>query len=252
MRGPGFSTGNSVANKLEPSHSTRRRQRRWANSIARRCAEGMTCMRSIHSIAFRLILAFSPALGGEAFAAGTVPGFSLTPQFDLTGKAMPGCRLNVIQAGTTSAPQNAYQDSGLTIPLPNPLICDSAGRLPAFFVADGLIKLRLTTSTGSQVLSETISLLSGHPAEAAEVVGQSIRRRFSRPAPLCSSTVLVRLRAGFAAMEGRSALQHQARARGLILTLKHYSNICGVRTVILRSRVVVALVPMLTGQQTRR
>jgi hypothetical protein len=63
----------------------------------------------------------------------------------------PGCRLNVIQAGTTSAPQNAYQDSGLTIPLPNPLICDSAGRLPAFFVADGLIKLRLTTSTGSQV-----------------------------------------------------------------------------------------------------
>jgi hypothetical protein len=91
------------------------------------------------------------AFVGIAQGAGTVPGFSLTPQFDLTGKVMPGCKLYVIQAGTVSTPQNPYQDSGLTLLQPNPLTCDAAGRLPAFFVADGNIKLRLTTSAGVQV-----------------------------------------------------------------------------------------------------
>ena len=100
----------------------------------------------------RLILAFAGLLACSiANAAGTVPGFSLTPQFDLTGKVMPGCKLSIIQAGTVSTPQNAYQDSGLSILAPNPLLCDASGRIPQFFLADGLIKLRLTNSTGTQV-----------------------------------------------------------------------------------------------------
>lgn len=86
-----------------------------------------------------------------ANAAGTVPGFSLTPQFDLTGKVAPGCRLYVIQAGTVSTPQNAYQDSALTLALPNPMICDASGRLSQWFVADGVIKLRLTDKNGIQI-----------------------------------------------------------------------------------------------------
>ncbi|MCW1994817.1 hypothetical protein [Bradyrhizobium diazoefficiens] len=90
-------------------------------------------------------------LASNALAAGTVPGFNLTPQFDLTGKAAPGCRLFVIQAGTVATPQNAYSDSGLTQLLPNPLTCDAGARLPQWFVSDGLIKLRLTTSTGAQI-----------------------------------------------------------------------------------------------------
>jgi hypothetical protein len=96
-----------------------------------------------------------------AHAAGTVPGFSLTPQFDLTGAVMPGCKLYVIQAGTTSTPQNPYQDSALTLLSPNPLTCDAAGRLPQWFVADGLIKVRLTKSTGSQVFSQDNLLVVG-------------------------------------------------------------------------------------------
>lgn len=83
--------------------------------------------------------------------AGTIPGFSLTPQFDQFGKIAPGCRLYTIAAGTTSTPQNSYQDTGLTILNPNPLIGDSTGRLPQFFVADGTIKLRLTDSKGTQL-----------------------------------------------------------------------------------------------------
>jgi microcystin-dependent protein len=96
-----------------------------------------------------------------AHAAGTIPGFSLTPQFDLTGKVMPGCKLYVIQAGTVATPQNAYQDTGLTNLQPNPLTCDTAGRLPQWFVADGLIKVRLTDKNGVQVFANDNLLVVG-------------------------------------------------------------------------------------------
>jgi microcystin-dependent protein len=108
--------------------------------------------KSFHMLK-RLCLALAGlfALASLAQAAGTVPGFSLTPQFDLTGKVAPGCKLYIIQAGTTSTPQNAYQDSGLTILQPNPMLCDAGGRISQFFVADGLIKLRLTDKNGVQL-----------------------------------------------------------------------------------------------------
>jgi microcystin-dependent protein len=108
--------------------------------------------KSFHMLK-RLCLALAGlfAFVSIASGAGTVPGFSLTPQFDLTGAVAPGCKLYIIQAGTTSTPQNAYQDSALTILQPNPMICDAAGRLDQFFVADGTIKLRLTKSNGTQI-----------------------------------------------------------------------------------------------------
>ena len=103
----------------------------------------------------RLCLALAGLFAFVSLAqgAGTVPGFSLTPQFDLTGKIMPGCKLFIIQAGTISTPQIAYQDSALTIPSlgGSTLTCDATGRLAQFFLADGLIKLRLTTASGTQV-----------------------------------------------------------------------------------------------------
>jgi microcystin-dependent protein len=101
------------------------------------------------------------AVASLAHAAGTIPGFSLTPQFDLTGKVMPGCKLYVIQAGTVATPQNAYQDTGLTNLQPNPLTCDTAGRLPQWFVADGLIKVRLTDKNGVQVFANDNLLVVG-------------------------------------------------------------------------------------------
>jgi hypothetical protein len=60
------------------------------------------------------------AVASLAHAAGTIPGFSLTPQFDLAGKVMPGCKLYVIQAGTVATPQNAYQDTGPDEPTAKP------------------------------------------------------------------------------------------------------------------------------------
>lgn len=85
--------------------------------------------------------------------AGTIPGFSLAQMLDSNGTPLVGGKLYTIQAGTTSTPQTAYQDSGLTLPLPYPIICDAYGRLPQIFLADGSIKLRLTKSNGTQVFA---------------------------------------------------------------------------------------------------
>lgn len=91
------------------------------------------------------------ALAGSCFAAGTIP-FSLSQQLDNFGKPLAGCQFYTIQAGTTSTPQNAFVDSALTIPLPNPQTCDSAGRLPQMFLADGTIKVRLTDKNGVTIV----------------------------------------------------------------------------------------------------
>ena len=85
--------------------------------------------------------------------AGTIPGFSLAQMLDSDGTPLVGGKLYTIQAGTTSTPQTAYQDSGLTLPLSYPIICDAYGRLPQIFLADGSIKLRLTKSNGVQVFA---------------------------------------------------------------------------------------------------
>jgi hypothetical protein len=76
----------------------------------------------------------------------------MSQQFNELGSPLSGGLLYFIEAGTTSTPQNAYQDSGLTLPLPNPVILDQAGRVPQFYLADGSIKIRLTDSAGVQQL----------------------------------------------------------------------------------------------------
>jgi len=85
--------------------------------------------------------------------AGTIPGFSLAQQLDSDGTPLVGCKLYTIQAGTTSTPQTAYQDSGLTLPWPYPVLGDAYGRLPQIFLADGSIKLRLTRANDTQVFA---------------------------------------------------------------------------------------------------
>ena len=78
---------------------------------------------------------------------GTI-NLALTQQLDEFGEPLSGGQLYIIQAGTVSTPQNAYQDTGLTILLPNPIPLDAAGRIPQFFLADGQIKVRLQDSMG--------------------------------------------------------------------------------------------------------
>jgi hypothetical protein len=61
--------------------------------------------------------------------AGSI-SLSLSQQFDSTGAPLNGGLLYTYAAGTTT-PQSAYQDYSLTIPWPNPMVLDSAGRIPA-------------------------------------------------------------------------------------------------------------------------
>lgn len=92
--------------------------------------------------------------------AGTIP-LSMTQQFDVYGKPLAGGQLFIIQAGTVSTPQNAFQDINLTIPLPYPMTLDRAGRIPQFFLADGSVKVRLQDVTGVVQLASDNVLVIG-------------------------------------------------------------------------------------------
>jgi len=85
----------------------------------------------------------------------------LSMQFDKdTGKPLRGGKLSFYQANTTT-PQLAYKDTGLTLPHPNPLTLDGAGRVPSFYLADGFIRVRLTNARGSVQFDEANLLVIG-------------------------------------------------------------------------------------------
>jgi microcystin-dependent protein len=96
--------------------------------------------------------------------AGTI-SLSLSQQFNARGEPLSGGLLYFYAAGTTT-PQLAYQDSALSIAHPWPLVCDSAGRLPQFFLADGSIKIRLTDSAGVvQIAADNILVVGPSSGE---------------------------------------------------------------------------------------
>ena len=69
-------------------------------------------------------------------------------QFDVLGDLLGGGKVYWIQAGTTSTPQNAYYDPGLSSPLPNPYTLEADARVPFHYLADGQIKVRIVDSNG--------------------------------------------------------------------------------------------------------
>jgi hypothetical protein len=95
-----------------------------------------------------LALAF---MAVQAFAAGSL-SLSLSQQFDSLGRPLSGGKLYFFQTGT-STPQSAYQDTALTIAHPNPMTLDSSGRIAAFYLADGSIKIRLADAAGVTILA---------------------------------------------------------------------------------------------------
>jgi hypothetical protein len=79
--------------------------------------------------------------------AGTFPGVANCQQHDANGKPLANCLLTVFAGGTT-APSLVYQDIGLVLPASNPLVGDITGRIPLFFVNDGIFHIRLTDQNG--------------------------------------------------------------------------------------------------------
>ena len=90
--------------------------------------------------------------------AGSI-SLSLSQQFDELGEPLNGGLLYFWAAGTTT-PQSAYQDVALTLPYSNPIVLDAAGRVPAFYLADGQIKIRLTNAAGvTQVAADNLLVI---------------------------------------------------------------------------------------------
>lgn len=91
--------------------------------------------------------------------SGTI-NLSLAQRFNQYGEPLAGGKLYFFAAGTTT-PQSAYQDSALAIPHANPIVLDSIGNIPQFFLADGQIKIRLTDSAGIVQLAADSILVIG-------------------------------------------------------------------------------------------
>jgi hypothetical protein len=84
--------------------------------------------------------------------AGLYP-LSRMQQFDANGRPLSGARLFLFDGGT-STPRVGFRDSSLTSAHPNPILADSAGRLPLVYLDDGFYRHRLTTRTGTLVFDD--------------------------------------------------------------------------------------------------
>ena len=114
-------------------------------------------VKSLKSLCIALCTALS-IYAGPALAAGTLP-LALAQQIDINGQPLAGCQVTFYVAGTVATLQNNYADFGLTTPQANPLACDQTGRIPMFWLADGLIHVRLTDSFGSPIIDTTMQVL---------------------------------------------------------------------------------------------
>lgn len=92
--------------------------------------------------------------------AGSI-SLSMQTIFGNVGQLLAGGKVFFIAAGTTSDPQNAFYDVDLTLPLPNPYPLDASGRMPAFYLADGQIKVRIVDANGVQQYSQDNILVVG-------------------------------------------------------------------------------------------
>lgn len=94
----------------------------------------------------------------QARAAGTIP-LAMAQQVDINGAPLANCQLSFFVAGTPAQQQDSFSDFGLSQKNPWPLTCDQAGRIPMFWLADGLIHARLTDSFGTPIIDSTLQVL---------------------------------------------------------------------------------------------
>jgi hypothetical protein len=103
--------------------------------------------------------------------AGTIFGLGLSQQTDARGVPLIGALL-YIYAANTSTPSTIYSNFALTATHPWPLAADSAGRIPAFWLADGDYRARLTTSAGVEVFDEQSITAIGSSSSGSSSVSQ--------------------------------------------------------------------------------
>lgn len=82
--------------------------------------------------------------------AGQIASLPLSIQLDDNARPLSGCLLYLYDAGT-STPAVFYEDFSTSIVLSWPLVADTSGRIPLFWVADGSYRVRLTDNAGSEI-----------------------------------------------------------------------------------------------------
>ena len=85
--------------------------------------------------------------------AGTLFGLGLSQQMDINGEPLAGCKLYLYVANT-STPVISYSDFALSSAQPHPLVADSTGRIPAFWLPDGNYHARLEDADDVVVFDE--------------------------------------------------------------------------------------------------
>lgn len=127
------------------------------HSVAKNPKNSRTSARTIRMIFMRRLLGvLALLLPSLAQAQGTL-SIALQQQFAFTnclsfanacGTPLSGGLLYFYQVGTVATVQNSFQDTGLTLTNPWPLVLDQNGRIPMFYLANGAVHVRLTDSAG--------------------------------------------------------------------------------------------------------
>jgi hypothetical protein len=117
----------------------------------------MTTCKRLKTLGFAILSAFA-LWTAPAQSAGTLP-LAMAQQIDINGQPLAGCIVSFFVAGTVASPQNSFSDFGLS-QNPNPILtCDQSGRIPMFWLADGLVHVRLTDFSGLQIIDTTMQVL---------------------------------------------------------------------------------------------
>ncbi len=114
-------------------------------------------IKSLKSLCIAALSAIS-IYAGPVLAAGTLP-LAMAQQIDINGQPLANCQVTFFVAGTPATVQSSFADFGLTQAQSSPLTCDQTGRIPMFWLADGLIHVRLTDSFGAPIIDTTMQVL---------------------------------------------------------------------------------------------
>jgi hypothetical protein len=85
--------------------------------------------------------------------AGHIAGLGYSQRMNANGDPLAGCLLSIFETGT-STPVTSYQDYSLTIAHTHPIVADSAGIIPMFWVADGTYRVRLQDADGNEIFDD--------------------------------------------------------------------------------------------------
>jgi hypothetical protein len=111
---------------------------------------------------------------------GTIFGLGMSQQQDADGSPYVGAKLYLYEAGT-STEVTSYKDFGLTSGQEHthPIVADSAGRIPAFWLADGSYRVRLTDANGNEIFDESTITAIGASSGTASGGGVSSESIFA-------------------------------------------------------------------------